>query len=154
MHAHIHNCVYCIIIIQVNVILEKYANTIKNPQSPCNGSLLFSVVGEKLKKKGHLFIRKIFARYRLCVFWSIWSILFRWQIKRGFKLLWRFRPMCYSGWSTISQRQVTRIARKNEVLERTRMCQSHACTNICIKAYYKCFFFIFFFFFLEIRRWQ
>ncbi|CAL1679080.1 unnamed protein product [Lasius platythorax] len=35
---------------QVNAILEQYAHSIKNPQSPCNGSLLFSVVGGKLSE--------------------------------------------------------------------------------------------------------
>ncbi|XP_020282942.1 ATP-dependent DNA helicase DDX11 [Pseudomyrmex gracilis] len=35
---------------QVSVILDQYANSIKNPQSPCNGSLLFSVVGGKLSE--------------------------------------------------------------------------------------------------------
>ncbi|XP_050454703.1 ATP-dependent DNA helicase DDX11 isoform X2 [Cataglyphis hispanica] len=35
---------------QVNVILDQYAHSIKNPQSPCNGSLLFSVVGGKLSE--------------------------------------------------------------------------------------------------------
>ncbi|XP_076648589.1 ATP-dependent DNA helicase DDX11 isoform X2 [Halictus rubicundus] len=35
---------------QVNVILEQYAHHIKKPQSPQNGSLLFSVVGGKLSE--------------------------------------------------------------------------------------------------------
>ncbi|XP_024882289.1 ATP-dependent DNA helicase DDX11 [Temnothorax curvispinosus] len=35
---------------QVNVILDQYAHSIKNPQSPCNGALLFSVVGGKLSE--------------------------------------------------------------------------------------------------------
>ncbi|XP_019886547.1 ATP-dependent DNA helicase DDX11 isoform X2 [Ooceraea biroi] len=35
---------------QVNVTLDQYAHSIKNPQSPCNGSLLFSVVGGKLSE--------------------------------------------------------------------------------------------------------
>ncbi|XP_072762661.1 ATP-dependent DNA helicase DDX11 [Anoplolepis gracilipes] len=35
---------------QVNVILDQYAQSIKKPQSPCNGSLLFSVVGGKLSE--------------------------------------------------------------------------------------------------------
>ncbi|EFN75286.1 Probable ATP-dependent RNA helicase DDX11 [Harpegnathos saltator] len=35
---------------QVSVILDQYAHSIKNPQSPCNGSLLFSVVGGKLSE--------------------------------------------------------------------------------------------------------
>ncbi|XP_029157504.1 ATP-dependent DNA helicase DDX11 [Nylanderia fulva] len=35
---------------QVNVILDQYAHSIKNPQPPCNGSLLFSVVGGKLSE--------------------------------------------------------------------------------------------------------
>lgn len=34
----------------VNVILDQYAQSIKKPQSPCNGSLLFSVVGGKLSE--------------------------------------------------------------------------------------------------------
>ncbi|XP_012217109.2 ATP-dependent DNA helicase DDX11 [Linepithema humile] len=35
---------------QVNVTLDQYACSIKNPKSPCNGSLLFSVVGGKLSE--------------------------------------------------------------------------------------------------------
>ncbi|KYN37720.1 ATP-dependent RNA helicase chl1 [Trachymyrmex septentrionalis] len=35
---------------QVNTILDQYAHSIKNPQSPCNGALLFSVVGGKLSE--------------------------------------------------------------------------------------------------------
>lgn len=35
---------------QVNVILDQYAHSIKNPQFPCNGALLFSVVGGKLSE--------------------------------------------------------------------------------------------------------
>ncbi|XP_011638636.2 LOW QUALITY PROTEIN: ATP-dependent DNA helicase DDX11 [Pogonomyrmex barbatus] len=35
---------------QVHVILDQYAYSIKNPQSPCNGALLFSVVGGKLSE--------------------------------------------------------------------------------------------------------
>lgn len=35
---------------QINMILEQYAHSVKNPQSPCNGSLLFSVVGGKLSE--------------------------------------------------------------------------------------------------------
>ncbi|KYQ51038.1 putative ATP-dependent RNA helicase DDX11 [Trachymyrmex zeteki] len=35
---------------QVNTILDQYAHSIKNPQSPCNGAMLFSVVGGKLSE--------------------------------------------------------------------------------------------------------
>lgn len=35
---------------QVNTVLDQYAHSIKNPQSPCNGALLFSVVGGKLSE--------------------------------------------------------------------------------------------------------
>ncbi|KYM77805.1 Putative ATP-dependent RNA helicase DDX11-like protein 8 [Atta colombica] len=35
---------------QINTILDQYAHSIKNPQSSCNGALLFSVVGGKLSE--------------------------------------------------------------------------------------------------------